>query len=732
MLRATLSICVLCLAMPDAASAQRQANPTYEPASPDPLAALPNLFRNARVADASPHWSDRAPAFAIDGQCGAPGAHWAAENIPVHLTLDLGRSARLNAILLHTYWDGTRYYQYVIEASADGKTWRPLVDRRDNTQPATERGEWLEFPAVEAQFVRITFIGNSAGDRAGGHVVEIAGFEMPEHLQDVRALREAAWVAVPPGLHAAVGSLDVRYARDDVPDVSHAARTWKGVAWRGERVHAQLVVWSADALPQLRLTHAALRTTAGDEIDGEAIRPRFVRYVLGDGQLSADIIDDAHRIDTPARQTRPIWVSIDVPPDAAPGVYRGAVTATAAGGLSATIPLELEVLPLTLPPPKEWSFHLDLWQNPYAVARYHHVRPWSTEHYRLLEPHLRMLADAGQKCLTTTIVHRPWGTQTFDPYDSMVQWIRRADGAWRFDYAVFDGYVEFAEVCGFAGQINCYSMVPWTNRVRYLDEATGDWVDVDAPAGSEKFVELWSAFLPAFRDHLRERGWLERVTIAMDERPLPLMKPTIELVRRVAPELKITLAGKNEPELRDDVYDWCVYVSPPLAEEHLKVRAARGDPTTFYVCCNPPKPNTFTWSPPAESAWIGWHAAARGYSGFLRWAYDSWTEDPLRDAQHVTWSSGDCFLVYPNARSSIRFERLREGIQDFEKIRVLRAHPALRDSAELAALDAALAEITFDAAQNTPAAEFVNRGQTALLAAARAAANGEHRRPAGM
>jgi hypothetical protein len=29
--------------------------------------------------------------------------------------------------------------------------------------------------------------------------------------------------------------------------------------------------------------------------------------------------------------------------------------------------------------------------------------------------------------------------------------------------------------------------------------------------------------------------------------------------------------------------------------------------------------------------------------------------------------------VYPGAKSSIRFERLREGIQDYEKIRILKA-----------------------------------------------------------
>ena len=105
----------------------------------------------------------------------------------------------------------------------------------------------------------------------------------------------------------------------------------------------------------------------------------------------------------------------------------------------------------------------------------------------------------------------------------------------------------------------------------------------------------------------------------------------------------------------------------------VRGRSAKGATTTYYVCCTPPKPNTFVFSPPAEARYLGWYTAAHGYDGFLRWAYDAWPADPVRDARHVLWPAGDTFLVYPGSQSSIRFERLREGIVDFEKIRLLRA-----------------------------------------------------------
>lgn len=80
----------------------------------------------------------------------------------------------------------------------------------------------------------------------------------------------------------------------------------------------------------------------------------------------------------------------------------------------------------------------------------------------------------------------------------------------------------------------------------------------------------------------------------------------------------------------------------------------------------------FTFSDPAEAVYAGWYTAACGYDGFLRWAYNSWVEEPLTDSRFRTFPAGDTYIVYPGARSSVRFERLVEGIQDAEKISILK------------------------------------------------------------
>jgi hypothetical protein len=146
----------------------------------------------------------------------------------------------------------------------------------------------------------------------------------------------------------------------------------------------------------------------------------------------------------------------------------------------------------------------------------------------------------------------------------------------------------------------------------------------------------------------------------------------IKTLKENSTDWKITYAGLWHPELSALVDDYsCVMEYEPNTID-IQKRNELGFTSTFYVCCGPAKPNTFVFSPPVEGRYMGWYATSAGYDGFLRWAYDAWPSDPQRDARHIHWPAGDCFLVYPGGNSSIRFEKLREGIVDYEKIRILR------------------------------------------------------------
>src|SRR5690606_35547945 len=102
-------------------------------------------------------------------------------------------------------------------------------------------------------------------------------------------------------------------------------------------------------------------------------------------------------------------LSIDVPADAKPGIYKGTLTISG-NGYKASHPFSVEVLNHTLPEPKDWKFHLDLWQNPYSDARVNGVELWSEEHFAAMKPVYEMLAGAGQKVITATLIHDPWSS----------------------------------------------------------------------------------------------------------------------------------------------------------------------------------------------------------------------------------------------------------------------------------------------------------------------------------
>lgn len=478
------------------------------------------------------------------------------------------------------------------------------------------------------------------------------------------------------------------------PSLEFQKKAFNHVAWRGEKVFAQAVVSSEEELKDVRLSVSDLRN-GKSLIGAENIRLQFVSYVVSDlldttkyGQcgsrddkskwgevLVADVLDINDSMTVPAGRKQPVWMTVSVPSDARPGKYSGKLTITSSNAKARSLNVELTVADHVLPPARDWAFHLDLWQNPYSVARYENVPLWSEAHFEAMRPVMRMLAEAGQKSVTATIMSRPWNGQTEDAFGSMVTKIRRIDGTWLYDYTIFDRWVEFMFSLGIDRQINCYSMIPWALQFDYIDQATSSPATFQAAPGSEEYNEYWGAFIADFARHLKAKGWFEKTMIAMDERPLESMQAVLGLIRKIEPAFKISLAGNYHEPVIYDIVDFSETFSgkQEFPESAKTKRKELGLTTTFYTCCAEAHPNMFVISNPDEAAWLGWFAQAEGYDGYLRWAYNSWTIDPLTDARFRTWPAGDCFVVYPGGRGSVRFSKLVEGIQNFEKVRILRS-----------------------------------------------------------
>ena len=495
----------------------------------------------------------------------------------------------------------------------------------------------------------------------------------------------AVWNALPDGLIATWGSRDVHYKLHETP--THAQQTEATLrAWKGERANIQAVLYSKT--DQGNLSVRMTEWKKGNKATGitEAGDARFVNYVITDDYvycgnhptsyptwLVADVIDQDKPHAVPAMETRPVWCTIEVPRNVEAGEYMTALeVVNEAGDVVKSLALTVVVDSHSLPEVKDQKFHLDFWQQPYAVSRYYGVKRWSDEHLEALRPYLKALGRAGQRVVSTILFYEPWGEQTHDLFDPMVETVKKADGTWAYDYTVFDKYVELCAECGIDKYINCFSMVPWDMNFRYWDKASESYKSLQTSTSTAEYRELWTSFLTAFKAHLIEKGWLEKTNIALDERAEADMLNAYNIAGALG--FNMALAGNYHSSLCDKFRDLCVQLGQEghFTASQLAERKAKGWVSTYYTSCANAEPNIYTNSYPAEAAYLPIYAAKMNLDGYLHWAWMNWDEHPLTDSRFRKFGSGDTYCYYPGNRSSIRFERLIEGIHQYEKIQILR------------------------------------------------------------
>ena len=517
----------------------------------------------------------------------------------------------------------------------------------------------------------------------------------PSHYQEEytydSTINLPAWNALKGGAHISFASTDQSYFRTELPALKSESGSLSETGWRGERLNAQILVWSKDTVNQVRFVLNDLKNEKGKVLSKQNFQLHKVCYVLSNYPYNANdascgggpsgrayLLPDrfaplaaGDRFDLPGKTVRPVWLSINIPGNADPGTYSGVIRMQSENG-NADLKIKIRVQDETLPKPHDWKFRLDLWQNPWVIADYYHVKPWSEEHKALLKKHLQLYAEAGGTFITTYGVHSPWGDNEYSLEGGMIEWIKQKNGTWKFDYSIFDQYVELAMSVGIDEAITIYTPIPWGERFRYLDEKTGNYVYERWQPTSDTFRMNWNAFLTDLKNHLEKKGWFNKTYLGVNENAMEQTLSAIKVIKAHSQKWRITYAGDWHTELDSLLNDYsAVYGKEPNVNEVDK-RSAHSRTSTFYICCTPPKPNTFIFSPPIEGRWLGWYTYAHHYDGFLRWAYDAWPADPLRDARFGSWAAGDCFVMYPGANSSIRFEKLREGIVDYEKIRLLK------------------------------------------------------------
>lgn len=496
---------------------------------------------------------------------------------------------------------------------------------------------------------------------------------------------------------------------------------------KNEQISAQISVASTHDIKNFKVEISDLISSAGNALKSSNILIRYVKYlpverarseydwspmseeIIGEevsGSMNPNFVADAllneEKINFSAYQAQPVWFTIKIPKNIKPETYKGKIKISADGLNTKEYNLEIKVQDISIPDYTDYKFHLDLWINPTSIAQIYKVEDWSEKHWELIKTYLKDYASAGGKNIATIITEDPWqkpwikGTthsQTQYGYKSMVKWIKTKDGKWNFDYEIFDRYVSLAESLGISTFINAYSMTPFHTKqtIKYYDESDDKDKSVIIDITDADYKLMWESFLKNFKNHLLQKGWYDKTYLGFDEKPNDILEKITNIIKNSAPEFldRLIIAGHPESShfAQNLSISYMFFPDAPLEKKAaipvlptINQRKNDKKTTTFYLCAEPAHPNTLTFSPAVEARMIPWLAYKYNADGYLRWAYNNWTQD-IYNHPVFLHTQGDDYYVYPGKNgpdSSIRWELLKEGIEDFELIKMLEEKPNIK------------------------------------------------------
>ncbi len=223
------------------------------------------------------------------------------------------------------------------------------------------------------------------------------------------------------------------------------------------------------------------------------------------------------------------------------------------------------------------------------------------------------------------------------------------------------------------------------------------------------YKAMFRSYCAQMQEHLRQKGWLDEAFVYWFDEPDPKDYPFVSngfaKLKAAAPEISRMLTEQVEPGLIGGPNIWCP-VSNQYQHEAAEERRQYGEKFWWYVCTGPKAPycTLFIDHPGTElRVWL-WQTWQRKINGILVWETNYWTsgaaypdrahpqnpyEDPMGwqsgystpDGQKRAWGNGDGRFVYPPVEAadgnpgrpilegpvdSIRWEMLRDGIEDYE------------------------------------------------------------------
>lgn len=455
-------------------------------------------------------------------------------------------------------------------------------------------------------------------------------------------------------------------------------------AARNEYEPGQIVVRSGVPMRQARVELSPLRLNGGSAtIPAGNVTWNYVGFIplkkntRGAAAIQVrpapcDIPDpllEDREMDLAADAAQPVWLTVRVPKDTAPGVYRGEAT-VAAGNVRAVVPVELTVDAFTLP--DERHLLVTNWFNLDNIAKAHQAEKWSEAFWTVLERYARNMAAHRQN-----VVLVPW---------TLVEVAREADGKLSFDYGRFDRFVELFQRAGAADRLEIghvgHGKKGWGSE--FVLASVGI---TDRPSGKRATLGAEEGLRPLLADlqrHLDQRKWLDNSMIHVADEPiidnLASWRVAADFVRRAAPRLR-RIEAIETIDCTGSLEVWVPQLGH-FDRWRTAFEARRGDGEFwYYICCNPygsVYPNRFLDLPSSRVRVLHWINFSEQLTGYLHWGLNFWGAEPFGTPSDRL-PPGDTHVLYPGKQGpldSIRWEIQRESIEDFEYLWLLASKTA--------------------------------------------------------
>lgn len=418
----------------------------------------------------------------------------------------------------------------------------------------------------------------------------------------------------------------------------------------------------------------------------------------------------------------PIWTTVRVPADAASGTYRGAIRLTETASppgtddkFDATIPFEVVVWDFALPAKN--TLETAYGMSPGNVWRYHNCKT-EEDKRAVFEKYLKIFGDYRIS---------PYNPAPLDGIG--VKWLPEENPPrCELDFSRFGKEMtRVFEKYNFTNFRLPFEGLGWGT---FAESAEGE---IAGYAGdTPQYKAMIADYGKKLQEGLRERGLLDAAYVYWFDEPEPkdygFVARGFGKLKKYAPEIDRMLTEEPSPELREILEEndasidvWCP-VSPAYDEAQGKIEKDAGNRFWWYVCTYPKEPycTEFTDHPPVELRIWHWQTFERGITGCLVWESTYWTssaafpneaQNPYLDPMcYVSgystpagtkqfWGNGDGRFIYPplsaatpgrndgkpifdDPVASVRWEMIREGVQDYEMLAMLKKLVEKRDLTE--------------------------------------------------